>query len=371
MSWNRIKTLIVKELLAMLRDKHARFTLIIPPLIQLSILAQAITLEVKNISVVYYSQDAGWYSHELYERIKGSPFFKQVYKVDSHQALQKLIDDQKALIGIEIQSNFSVMLGRKMTADLQLILDGRRSNAAQIAQLYILKIIQTFNSAIQIKQNEPQPAKVIGIFRSWFNPNLDYLLYTVPCLVGILSMMLGLLVTALSVAREREMGNFDQLLVSPLQTWEILVGKMLPAMIIGISESTVIMIIAMLLYQVPFHGSLLLFYFSMIIFITSIIGVGLFISSISQTQQQAMLGSFVFMVPTMLLSGFATPIENTPIWLQPFSWFIPITHFFIIIKGVFLKDMTAIEVLYNTWPMALIAVFTLTIAGWMFKRRLE
>lgn len=355
----------------MLRDKRARFTLIIPPLIQLFILAQAITLEVKNISVVYFSQDNGWYSHELYERIKGSPYFINVYKVNNHQALKKLIDDQKALIGIEVQSDFSSVIARKKSAQVQLILDGRRSNAAQIAQLYILKIIQHFNTDIQIKQNNYIPAQVVGVFRSWFNPNLDYLLYTVPCLIGILSMMLGLLVTALSVAREREMGNFDQLMVSPLQTWEILVGKMLPAMIIGITESTVIMIIAMILYKIPFHGSLVLFYFSMVIFITSIIGVGLFISSISQTQQQAMLGSFVFMVPTMLLSGFATPIENMPTWLQPVSWFIPITHFFIIIKGVFLKDMSTMEVLLNAWPMAFIALFTLSIAGWMFKRRLE
>jgi len=369
--WTRIKALIIKELLAMLRDKRGRMTLIIPPLIQLFILAQAITLEVKNISIVYTNHDSGWYSHELIERIKGSPYFTHVYNADDHANLQKLIDDQKALIGIEIQSNLSAELSQGNTANIALILDGRHSNASQIVQGYILRIIQNFNSDIQTQQNVLQQGTVRSIFRSWFNPNLDYLLYTVPCLVGILSMMLGLLVTALSVAREREMGNFDQLLVSPLQTWEILVGKMLPAMIIGITESTVIMIIAMILYKIPFHGSLLLFYLSMIVFITSIIGVGLFISSVSQTQQQAMLGSFVFMVPTMLLSGFATPIENMPIWLQPVSWFIPITHFFIIIKGVFLKDMGAMEVMSNAWPMALIALFTLSLAGWMFKRRLE
>lgn len=371
MMWSRIKALIVKELLAMLRDKRGRMTLIIPPLIQLFILAQAITLEVKNISIVYTNQDVGWYSHELIERIKGSPYFRNVYHAASHQQLRQLIDDQKALLGIEIQSNFSAELSRGNTTNVALILDGRRSNAAQIVQGYLTQIIRNFNTDIQTDQNIPIQSTVTGLFRSWFNPNLDYLLYTVPCLVGILSMMLGLLVTALSVAREREMGNFDQLLVSPLQTSEILLGKMLPAMIIGLTESTVIMIIAMILYKIPFHGSLLLFYCSMIVFITSIIGVGLFISSLSQTQQQAMLGSFVFMVPTMLLSGFATPIENMPVWLQPVSWFIPITHFFIIIKGVFLKDMSAIEVLWNAWPMALIAVCTLSVAGWMFKRRLE
>jgi ABC-2 type transport system permease protein len=142
-------------------------------------------------------------------------------------------------------------------------------------------------------------------------------------------------------------------------------------MIISIGESTLLMICALNLFNVPFTGSIILLYCSMFVFLLSIVGIGLFISSICHTQQQSVLGAFAFMTPTMLLSGYATPIENMPSWLQPFTNFVPITHFFIIIKGIFLKNIPVEEVLMNTWPMALIAIFTLSLAGWMFKRRLE
>jgi ABC-2 type transport system permease protein len=370
-AWARIKALVVKELLAMLRDKKARMSLIMPPILQLILFANAATLEVRNINIAYYNQDTGWYSHELIERVKGSPYFQHVYKLNSEKELQEVIDSQKAIVALNIQADFSSQLGKGQAPFVQIILDGRKSNASQIVQGYIFRIIQTLNADIFSLQGENNSNNVTIDFRSWFNPNLDYYLYTVPCLIGILSMVIGLIVTSLSVAREREMGTFDQLLVSPIQTWEILVGKMLPAMIIGIAESSLIMVLAILLYHIPLHGSLLLFYFSMIVFVISIVGIGLFISSLSHTQQQATLGTFVFMMPTMLLSGFATPIENMPAWLEPITILIPIKYFFVIIKGIFLKNMAASEVFMNIWPMALIGFFTLLIAGWMFKQKLE
>ncbi len=368
MKWlYRIKALVIKETLAILKDKKARIILIMPPILQLLLFANAATLEVRNISIVYLNQDTGYYSNELIQRIEGSPFFNKVYQANSDKELQKRIDNQDAIVAISILPDFSRLLAQGKTPSVQIILDGRKSNSAQIVQGYVQRIIQNFN-------NEFLASKDIAIshvrvdFRSWFNPNLDYLYYTVPQLVGILSMVISLIVTALSVAREKEMGTFDQLLVSPLSPIEILVGKMCPALIIGIGESTLIMILAMSLYQIPFHGSFLLFYLSMIVFVISIIGVGLFISSLCQTQQQAVLGTFVFIMPTMLLSGFATPVETMPAWLQPVSWLIPITHLFIIIKGIFLKDMGTVEVLMHIWPMLIIAAFTLFIATWKFSR---
>ena len=370
-AWGRLKALIVKELLSILRDKRARFLLIIPPLMQLFILANAVTLEVKNISLVYFNEDNGWYSHELIERIKGSSYFTNVFSVYNEKDLQKVIDNQDAIVAIHFANNYSRQMAKGKPSNIQMIMDGRRSNASQIAQGYILRMLQDFNVDVSKRQGNKHSTGPLVVFRSWFNPNLDYILYTVPCLVGILSMILGLMVTALSVAREREMGTFDQLLVSPLTITEIIAGKMIPALIIGLAESTLMMILAIVIYEIPFRGPLLLFYVSMMIFILSIIGVGLFISSLSQTQQQALLGTFIFIVPTMLLSGFATPIENIPNWLQPLSWMIPITHFFVIVKGVFLKDMGVKGVLVHAWPMVIIGFGTLTAAGWMFKRKLE
>ena len=367
----RIKTLIIKEILAVLRDKKSRFMLILPPLVQLIILSHAATLDVTNISLAVYNQDSGWYSHELVQRIKGSPYFLHVYEFKNPQEAKRALDTQKVIVSLNFQPNFSRLVAGGQSAPLQVVLDGRKSNASQIVLGYLTLILQEFNVDILHYQGVEIAHPIDIEFRSFFNPNIDYIYFTVPSLVAILSMMLALTLTSLSVSRERENGTFDQLLVSPLQPWQILIGKMMPAMIISIVESTLLMILAVLLFSVPFKGSLVLLYLSMIVFLFSIVGIGLFISSVSHTQQQSILGSFVFMTPVMLLSGYATPIENMPTWLQPFTNLLPIKHFFIIIKGIFLKNIPASEVWLHTWPMALIALFTLSVAGWMFKRRLE
>ncbi len=369
--WFRIRALIIKEILAVWRDKKSRIMLVMPPLVQLIILSHAATLDVNNISLGVYNQDSGWYSYELIQRIKGSPYFSHVYEFTHQKEVRQAIDKQNVVVSLQFQPNFSRLIASNKTAQVQVILDGRKSNASQIVMGYLNRIFQNFNDDILERQGIKAPERVNVEFRSFFNPNLDYIYFTVPSLVAILSMLLALMVTAMSVSRERENGTFDQLLVSPLQPWQILIGKMIPAMLIGIVESTFLMILALNLFEIPFVGSLFLLYGSMIIFLFSIVGVGLFISSISHTQQQSILGSFVFMTPMMMLSGYATPIENMPNWLQPFTNLLPIKHFFIIIKGIFLKDMPSYDVFMHTWPMALIAVFTLSLAGWMFRQRLE
>ena len=195
--------------------------------------------------------------------------------------------------------------------------------------------------------------------------------YTVPSLICILSTIISLILTALSVAREREMGTFEQLLVSPLQPIEILVGKALPALFLALCSASLLLAIAIFVFQIPFQGSLALLYGAMVIFLMAIIGIGLFISSLSMTQQQAILGAFVFMPPAVILSGFATPIENMPGWLQSFTVVNPLRWFLVIVRGIFLKDMPPADVLANTLPMVAIAMVTLTAATWLFKRRME
>jgi ABC-2 type transport system permease protein len=369
-SWSMILALIIKELLAVWHDKKSRIALIAPPLIQLLILSHAATLEVKNISMVIYNQDKGIYSHEIIQKIKGSNYFSNIYQVSDAKELQYYIDTQKAIIALGFQSDFSKKTYVNQ-ASIQVIIDGRKSNSGQIVGGYINNIIQDVNEEILTKRGLKNKKPVITIFRSWFNPNLDYIYYNAPSLVAVLSMILTLTITAMSVAREREYGTFDQLLVSPIKPWQILVGKSIPAVIIGVGETTFIMILSIILFNIPFSGSLILFYLSMVVFVLSMIGVGLFISSISLTQQQAHLGIFVFMMPTMLLSGFSTPVDNIISWLKPVSYSMPLTHFLIIVRGVFLKDIGAFNILYHTLPMAIVAIITLSFAGWMFGRKLE
>jgi ABC-2 type transport system permease protein len=193
----------------------------------------------------------------------------------------------------------------------------------------------------------------------------------VPGLVVILTTLMGLVVTALSVAREREQGTFEQLLVSPLQPVEIIAGKAVPALLIGLAEATMMIAVGVVVFRVPLRGSILLLYASIVVYLAAVIGVGLFVSSLCRTQQQAILGTFVFMVPATTLSGFASPIENMPDWMQTATLANPLRYFLIVVKGLFLKDLPAAEVFRNLWPLIPIAFLTLSAATWLFRHRLE
>jgi len=366
--WTRLKALIVKELLAVLRDPRGRVILVAPPLVQLLVFAFAATLEVRNVDVAVLDQDAGRWSGELVHRLEGSPTFDEVIRVESPSALRGLMDRQRVIAGLLIGPDFSRGIEGKGAADLQMILDGRRSNTAQIVAGYLTGIVEGLGADAAARSDA---AGVLVVPRNWFNPNLNFQWFMVPNLVAAIALMIGLIVTALSVARERELGTFDQLMVSPLRTHEILIGKLVPPMLIGLFHITLYVAAAILVFGVPLRGSLLSLYGSALFFLAAVVGVGLFISALSSTQQQAILGAFLFMVPAMLLSGFATPIENMPEWLQPLTNLNPLRHFLVVVRGVFLKDLPVREVASNTIPLALIAGATLSAAAWLFRRRLE
>lgn len=238
------------------------------------------------------------------------------------------------MVVMTIPQDFSRKIESNSQANIQLILDGRRSNATQIVNGYISSIIENYNQEIQ-KTHGAIMTPLVMVTRSWFNENLLYLWFTVPSLVCILSMLISLVVTALSVARERELGTFDQLLVSPLTPYEILIGKTIPAIIIGLAEGLLMWVAAVWLFDVPFYGSPLLMVYILFIFIMSTVGVGLFISSMCKTQQQAILGVFIYMVPVVTLSGYASPVENMPEWLQDLTWFNPLKFTLIAVIGIF------------------------------------
>ena len=366
----RIWTLIYKEILAVWRDKKSRFVLIVPPILQLMIFSLAATLDVKNVPIAILNRDNGAESYELLQRFHGAPTFTKILYLHSIEDIAQAIDNQKAVMVIHIDEQFSRNLRAGNTADIQFILDGRKSNTSQIVQGYASGIVDQYNRDFAKRVNFKQQNTEI-FPRYWFNPNLLYYWFNVPNLSGILTMLIALTVTGLSVARERELGTFDQLLVSPLRPIEILIGKTVPGIIIGLLEGSIIVCAAIWIFRIPFTGSLLLLYLSMFVFVLAIIGVGLFISSLSKTQQQAILGAFVFMTPAVTLSGYATPIENMPEWLQQATLINPLRYYLVIAKGVFLKDMPAAIVFENIWPMALIALFNLIGATWFFRRRLE
>lgn len=367
---SRILALIIKELLTLFRDPKSRFVLIAPPILQLFIFAYAATLEVKNIELAVYNQDRGKQSSDLITQMQGSPFFSKIIFLQSQKDIQSLIDQQTVTAVMQIPSDFSANINAGRSVALQLILDGRRSNASQIINGYITEIILRFNQMVR-NSSSAQPSGIVVVSRSWFNANLSYQWFTVPSLICILSMLIVLMITSLSVARERELGTFDQLLVSPLSPREILIGKTIPAIIVGSCEAGIIWLAAIGIFQIPFSGSILLMIIVLMVFNLSTVGVGLFISSMSATQQQAVLGTFVFMVPAVTLSGYASPIENMPQWLQVVTNVNPLKFALVAVKGIFLKDMPFTLVWQNTWPMLVIACVTLPVAGWYFRKRVE
>jgi len=368
--WQRIRFLIVKELLALWRDPRSRAILIVPPVVQLIVFSFAMTQEVTSVRLAVLNEDLGRPSRELVERFAFAPYFSDVRALKRDGEVRQALDSADAIAVLRIGEDFSRDIAAGKPADVELILDGRRSNAAQIVEGYATNIVAAYNADLIAAGGLVHPPSVV-VARSWFNPNLTARWGTVPGLIGTLTMLLGMVVTALSVARERELGTFEQLLVSPLRPIEILIGKAVPAFIVGIGEATLILVIAVLALGVPFVGSLALLYAGLAVYIAAVIGVGLFISSLVATQQQAILGAFTFFAPALLLSGFFTPVENMPRWLAPVTLGDPMRYFTVISRGVFLKAMRLAEVAQNLWPMAVIALVTLSAATWLFGRRLE
>jgi len=368
--WQRIRTLIIKEFLAVWRDPKSRMILIVPPLIELLVFSFAATQEVKDVRIAILNRDSGTASRDLVSLFEGSPNFSAITFLEDERQIAAAIDSRSALMVVYIQSDFSRELSAGRPAKVQLLLDGRRSNAAQIVEGYTNSIVTRFNEQL-LSERGALPPSTIVVGRLWFNPNQTVTWNTVPSLVAILTTVMGLLVTALSVARERELGTFEQLLVSPLGPLEIIVGKTVPALILGIAQATAMIVAGLLIFRVPLEGSLILLYAGMVVYLFAVIGVGLFVSSLAKTQQQAILGAFVFMVPAMSLSGFASPIENMPDWLQYATLANPIRYYIVIVKGVFLKNAPPDVVFANMWPMAIIAVVTLSSAAWLFRHRME
>lgn len=365
----RIMALMTKEFLALLKDKRSRTVLIVPPILQLLVFGYAATFDLNQVPFAVYNEDPGAESRKLLAGVIGSSAFSLVTEVDHSGEIGPLIDSRKAMMVLHFGPHFSrdLLLGKSAT--LQLILDGRNSNTALLVAGYMNAIVNNFSETWAGEHGYGAPPARLNL-RSWFNPNLESRWFIVPGIVGLLTLVVTMLVTALSVAREREAGTFDQLLVTPFRPVEILVGKALPGMIIGLIEASAIIVVATLWFHIPLRGSLPALYIGLFLFLLSSIGVGLMISSLAVTQQQGLLGGFLFLVPAIILSGFATPIANMPVLVQYLTRLNPLRYFMVILRSVFLEGAGMDLLWHQYWPMALIGLATLIMAAVMFRRRL-
>lgn len=369
MSYRHIIALAIKEFLALLRDKRSRIVIIAPPIIQLLVFGFAATYDLNHVPIAIYNQDTGQVSRELISHLEGSPTFQVIKTINNEVNIAPLIDNKEVLLILSIGPHFSADMLRGKSTSIQLILDGRNSNTAMIAMNYVSTILLDFNHDWLLTHGMAGP-KVALLMRNWYNENLQSRWFIIPGIVCLLTLVVTLLVTALSVAREREAGTFDQLLVTPLRPVEILIGKAIPGLVIGVVEATAIIILTVWLFNIPLRGDMGALYLGLLLFLLSATGIGLMISAISVTQQQAILGTFLFLVPAVILSGFSTPIANMPELIQWLTYLDPLRYFLIIVRGVFLEGVSYGLLLNQYWPMLILGVVTLALSGWLFRHRM-
>ncbi|MGO9774994.1 MAG: ABC transporter permease [Terracidiphilus sp.] len=374
----RLKQMLIKEFIQVFRDKRTRFILIGPPIIQMMIFGYAANYEIRHVPTVVLDLDHSQESRELVSRFTSSPYFDVQRQVSDSRQLGDAIEQGKATAGIEIDAGFAQKLRAGQTAPLQVIVDATNSNTALIASGYISQIALGFAQEVQrdrIERIAPQLIEAMPSVelapRPWYNPDLSSRWFFVPGIIGSLTLVLVITLTAFAVVREREIGTLEQIMVTPIRPAEFILGKTLPFFLIGIFDVTLIAVVGSLWFQVPFRGHVWVLATGAVLFILCMLGVGLLISTVSSTQQQAMVTAFFFIMPAITFSGFGFPISTMPRWMQLFSYAIPLRYFLIVIRGAYLKGV-GMEIL---WPqmaaMAGLGVALLTAAILRFHKALD
>jgi len=369
----RIFALIIKEFRTILSDPKSRFVVIGPPLIQFFVFGYAATFDVNHVRYAALDQAHTTESRQLLAKFSGSDSFRLVATLTAVNEIDPVIDSQKARLVIYIPSDFSRKLATGEAAPVQVIVDGRNSNVALVALNYANAIVAQFNQDQGIiSLGDGQSSTLLDLQeRAWFNVNLLSRWYIIAPLGGIISMVVVMILTSLSVAREREFGTFDQLLVAPFTPGEILLAKSVPGITFGILDSLLLAAASVSWYGVPFRGSIVALTLIIALFMVSIVGVGLLISSISTTMQQALLGSFIFIMPAVILSGFTTPIENMPHWLQLGTLANPLRYVVKALRLIFLEGAGTSDIWAEMWPLVIIAAISLPPAAWLFRHRID
>jgi len=366
----RILAIVQKEFMMVLKDKKSRFVIIGPPLIQFFVFGYAATYDLQDVRYAVFDESRTALSRQLLAHVEGSTIFRLTGYLDDQHQLTEIIDNEGARLAIHIGPDFADALQNGRPATVQVIADGRNPNVALIAMGYFSSMVEQFNQDL-IAQGivTRQEAGLRLDDRAWFNENLRSRWFIVSALGGVISMVVVMILTSLSVAREREFGTFDQLLVAPFTPGEILIGKSLPGIVFGLMDALIFATGAIYWFGVPFRGTVVALVLSLLAFIITMVGVGLLVSSLAMTMQQGLLGSFLFIMPAVTLSGFATPVENMPSWLQRFDLLNPVRYVIIALREIFLEGADTAMVWPQLWPLLLMAAVTLPLAAWLFRHR--
>ena len=355
-----------KEFLTILVDPANRITLIIPIFLQALLFGYAASYDVNHVDYAVLDQSHSQASQQILSHLDGSGVFKRTADLQNTAQIQQVINDRSALAVITIPADFEDKLNNNESSAIQVVLDGRNSSTAGMAGSYISSIVT------QVNQERLGSTSAVTVqSRTWYNPNLESRWGMMPSLIATLSMMQTLLLSALSVAREREQGTFDQLLVTPYTPTQIMIGKAIPPILIGVIQSSIILAIILFWFQIPMNGSLLLIYFGLFAFNIAVVGVGLSISAIALNMQQAMLYTFFLIMPLTLLSGLLTPVQNMPNVLNWLTYANPLRFGIDLVQRVYLEGASFSQVKWDFLPMLILALITLPLAAWLFKNRLS
>jgi ABC-2 type transport system permease protein len=376
MNFRRIGRLVRKEFLQLRRDPRLLRMVIITPIFQLIIFGYAVSTDIKHISTAVYDEDRTAASRELIDNFVQSRYFEFRRYLSSPDEINQVMDNSQAQIVLHIPRNFAKDLARNRAASVQMILDGSDSMTASIIAGYASGVVRRYAAGIslarfdKLKGQLPQVPRVEGRLRVWYNPELKSVNFMVPAVLCQLLLVITMIMTSVAIVKEREIGTLEQLVVTPIKARELILGKSIPFVLIGFVDMLLVMLVAVYWFKVPIYGNILLLFALTAVFLFTSLGLGLFISTISHTQQQASMSSFFLMMPSILLSGFMFPIANMPRIIQYITYLIPLRYFLVIVRGIFLKGNTAAELWPQIMPLAALGIAIMLLSSLRFRKRL-
>jgi ABC-2 type transport system permease protein len=376
--WLRLREMMKKEFIQVFRDKRTRFLLFGPPIIQMVIFGYAATLDIQHVPIAIADYENSQVSRDFVSRFEGSRYFNVRERTRDREELRRLIDRGDVVMAVQINAGFSELLRKGQTAPVQVIVDASNSNTALVSLGYVNQVASKFAQDYQTEMLDrtapgllPQMPRVVLERQPWFNPDLQSQWFFVPGVMGNLITLVIVILTAFAVVREREIGTLEQIMVTPIRQAEFILGKTIPFFLIGLLDAALITAVGTFWFHVPLRGSLVVLTCGTVLYLLCVLGIGLLISTLSETQQQAMVSAFFFLMPAIIFSGFASPISSMPVALQWITYADPLRYFIVILRGVFLKGVGFDVLLPQMECLALFAVVILAASMLRFKKSLD
>lgn len=373
-----IRDFMIKEFLQFLRDPKMFAVVLIAPVIQLVFLGYAANRDLNDVKTCVLDLDRSVSSREFISGFEQSEYFSIVEYSDNYADIENRIDKGEALIAVVTPQDFEKDIRNGKTATVQVIFDGSDGNKASVAAGYVMSVATAYGGKVFVDRLErsgfktPPAGSIVPVTRVWYNPNLTTREFMLPSIVGLVLIIITVNITSLAIVKEREIGTLEQLLVTPVRPYQLIIGKLLPFTVIGLIAVTLVLAVMIFWFGIDVRGSIPLLFLSSLVFMLSTLGLGLFVSTISKTQQQAMVTSaFLVIMPMIFLSGFAFPIESMPKIIQYVTYIIPLKYFIIIIRGIVLKGLTMADLWQELGILFLIGVIILVFSSLRFKKSME